>query len=116
MSISKTATIGKNASAHSYPVVPKRTWRLTIDNPKASQEEAFFAVQVFTVSGSVDTVCILSGHDGETINPVYVPFSGAIIPVCGIGYMTSGNDIYGNPFTTTAGITVLGLGGDTVNY
>jgi len=116
MSISKTETIGKNSPAHSYPVVPKRTWRLTLGNPKASQEEAFFAVQVFTTSSAVDTVCILSGHDGSTINPIYVPFSGAIIPVCGIGYMTSGNDIYGNSFTTTAGVTVLALGGDKINY
>lgn len=114
----QSQTLDVKSPSHSYPIVPKRTWKLTIDNPQATGNEAFFAIQVNFSGASAIEVAVISGTDSATrVNPVIVPYSGAIVPVSGIGYATSGTDAYDTTITTSGGITdVIAFGGDKVGF
>ena len=113
--MNETLTLDKNASSRSRPFIAKRSWLLTQDNAAASDKEAFFAVQVELTDTTAGIVCLESGHTNSPVNPIIVPFSGAIIPVEGIGYLSTGDDAYGNTFTTSANVgRVIALGGDQV--
>lgn len=103
--------INNNDSAANYPWTSKRVFQLTIDNTAATKKEPFFCIQVnYSGTGSAK-VCIDSGYG--YVNAVYVPFSGAIIPVCGIGFVSSGADCHGASHSNVGtNITVLAYGGN----
>ena len=100
------------------PSVGKKIFALTKDNVAATSGEFFFAVQIRCDAATAPAcVCLDSGQvhgDGTPIiNPVDAPFSGALVPGFGRGYLSSGTDAYGTSFTTDATVTqVKAHGGD----
>lgn len=111
----KTQPISKVGNSNDYPITAKRTFKLTVDNSKATNDEPFFAIQVNFTGTSAVKVCVKSGFDNNEVNPVYVSYSGQFIPIFGTGYLSSGIDAHGTSHTTSAGITeVIAYGGNTV--
>lgn len=109
----ESQTIDINESSVNYPWTAKRTWQLTIDDNEATKKEAFFAVQVNYTGSNAIILCIDPGLDDGRINPVIVPYSGALVPICGVGYKTSGDDAYGtNHETGGTDVLVIAFGGN----
>lgn len=114
--MSVTQTLNNNSTAFEMPYVAKRSWVLSINDPSATNYEAFFAVQAeLTDPDTIGKIVIITGHDNNVNNIVHVPFTGAIIPICGIGYSVSGTDVYGNAIITSNITEVVGWGGAKVD-
>lgn len=114
--MSVTKTLSKDATAFDMPYVAKRTWLLTLNDSSASNKEAFFAIQPQLLDPtSLGSVVVETGHSNNPYNVIFVPYTGAIIPVCGIGYVSSGTDIYGSPVQTQNVLDVLAFGGNKVD-
>ena len=113
--MNKSLTLSPTTAAHDYPWTPKRTWQLTKDDVKATKREGFFAIQVSFTGSAAVKVCIDTGLGDGFVNPIIVPYTGAIIPVCGNGFLDTGNDVHGTFHTTAAEVTtVIAFGGDKV--
>jgi hypothetical protein len=97
------------------PSVGKRIFQLTKDTVGT---EFFFATQIICNAATAPAlVCLDSGqvhaNGSPIVNPVYAPFSGALVPGLGRGYLTTGKDINNVSFTTDATVTqVIAHGGD----
>lgn len=115
--ISTTDTWSTNENAIYAPFTPRRTFELTIDDPEATNNEAFWAISAdFDPADAPAIIAVISGHDSGAVNPVFIPSPGVAVPCCGIGYATSGNDVHGNLITSTISITqVFAFGGKKVN-
>lgn len=114
--MSVTKTLSKDATAFDMPYVAKRSWILAINNSGATNKEAFFAVQAELLDPtSLGYVVIETGHSNNPYNTIYIPYSGAIIPICGIGYVSAGNDAYGTPIATQNISNLIAFGGNKVD-
>lgn len=96
-----------NAASATIGLYACRGWKATLDTPTP-----WFQWVVATGGdGSPITICVEGSAENE-ITPIKVlpcqPFM-----IKGKCIKTSGNDRYGNSFTTTAGIEVLVYGGTT---
>lgn len=93
-----------------YPYVYKSTWKLLVDAAETNKE-VFTSVQVIFTGSATPTICI-EPVEGTAINPIVVPYSGAILPIVGRGFKSSGTDKNGVSYTTAAEIIeVIALGG-----
>lgn len=114
--MSVTKTLDNDATAFEVPYVAKRSWILVENDLDATNNEAFFAIQVeLTDPTAIGKVVINSGHDNNVYNIVHVPYTGAIIPICGIGYASSGTDIYGQAIATANVTEVIAWGGAKID-
>lgn len=110
--LTKSTSFDKNVNSIYAPFTPRRTFYLNIDD--LENTEAFWAITAnFPVANAPVTLAVLSGHDGSTVNPVYIPSPGVMVPVCGVAIVSSGFDIFGNPVTTTPAVIteILAYGG-----
>lgn len=106
-------SIDINQNSQYYPYTPKRTFSLTQDDLAATQSEAFFAIQVNFTGTTAVKICVKSGFANNDVNPVIASYSGQIIPVCGVGLVSSGTDAYGTSHTTDTAVTdVIAFGGN----
>lgn len=114
--MSLTKTLSKDATAFEMPYVAKRSWLLVQNNIASTNYEAFFAIQVeLTDPTSIGKVVVETGHSNNPYNFVHVPFTGAIIPICGIGYSSAGTDIYGQAITTVNVNEIIAYGGNKID-
>ena len=114
--MSITQTIDNNSTAFEMPYVVKRSWILQINNSDATNREGFFAVQIELTDPTVlGTVVIETGHANNPNNIILCGFTGQIIPICGIGYLSTGSDINGFPITTSNVEEVIAFGGNKVD-
>lgn len=112
----KSDTLDIEESASKYPVSAKRTFGLTLDAPADTNFEAFWGLQIYFTAAQtgIPIVCVASGMADGSVNPIAVPFNGAVIAVNGVGIVSSGNDVYGATWTTTTNLAFIALAGNGV--
>ena len=108
----QSINIDINENSMAYPYTAKRTFSLTKDDLAATKSEGFFAIQVNFTGDDAVVVCVKSGFSNNDVNPVIASYSGQMIPVCGVGIVSTGNDAHGTSHTTDAAVgTVIAFGG-----